>query len=79
MESGDLAHSKKNATRGAIPENIFLVGLMGAGKTTVGKLLAKRFNKSFFDTDHEIERLGNGLARFDADGCDPLPEEIDGV
>jgi len=29
---------------------------MGAGKTTVGKLLAKRFNKSFFDTDHEIER-----------------------
>lgn len=56
MESGDLGRSKKNATRGAIPENIFLVGLMGAGKTTVGKLLAKRFNKSFFDTDHEIER-----------------------
>lgn len=35
--------------------NIFLVGLMGAGKTTVGKLLAKRLGKSFYDSDHEIE------------------------
>lgn len=36
--------------------NIFLVGLMGAGKTTVGKLLAKLLNKTFYDSDHEIER-----------------------
>lgn len=36
--------------------NIFLVGLMGAGKTTVGKLLAKALHKTFFDSDHEIER-----------------------
>lgn len=35
--------------------NIFLVGLMGAGKTTVGKLLAKRLGKVFYDSDHEIE------------------------
>lgn len=35
--------------------NIFLVGLMGAGKTTVGKLLAKRLGKAFYDSDHEIE------------------------
>ena len=39
-----------------ISGNIFLVGLMGAGKTTVGKLLAKHLNKSFCDSDHEIER-----------------------
>ena len=39
--------------------NIFLVGLMGAGKTTVGKLLAKHLGKRFFDADHEIvERTG---------------------
>lgn len=36
--------------------NIFLVGLMGAGKTTVGKLLAKRLNKLFYDCDHEIQK-----------------------
>ncbi|MFM9970662.1 MAG: shikimate kinase [Burkholderiales bacterium] len=35
--------------------NIFLVGLMGAGKTTVGRSLAKRLEKSFVDTDLEIE------------------------
>ena len=35
--------------------NIFLVGLMGAGKTTVGKLLAKHFGKTFLDSDHELE------------------------
>lgn len=39
-----------------IPGNIFLVGLMGAGKTSVGRLLAKRFDKTFYDCDHEIER-----------------------
>ena len=39
-----------------LPGNIFLVGLMGAGKTSVGRLLAKRFNKAFYDCDQEIER-----------------------
>ena len=41
---------------GRIPGNIFLVGLMGAGKTTVGRRLAKRLGKSFYDCDEEIER-----------------------
>jgi shikimate kinase len=40
-----------------IADNIFLVGLMGAGKTTVGRLLAKRLGRRFIDTDHEIEAL----------------------
>jgi shikimate kinase len=40
----------------AMPGNIFLVGLMGAGKTSVGRLLAKRFGKTFYDCDLEIER-----------------------
>jgi shikimate kinase len=39
-----------------VPGNIFLIGLMGAGKTSVGRLLAKRFDKTFYDCDHEIER-----------------------
>lgn len=39
-----------------IPSNIFLVGLMGAGKTTVGKVIAKNLGKTFYDTDHVIEQ-----------------------
>lgn len=36
--------------------NIILVGMMGAGKTTVGKLLAKHLGKTFIDSDEEIQR-----------------------
>jgi shikimate kinase len=38
-------------------ENIFLVGMMGAGKTSIGRLLAKRLGKAFVDSDQEIERV----------------------
>lgn len=37
--------------------NIFLVGLMGAGKTSVGRMLARRMNKEFLDADTEVEKL----------------------
>ncbi len=36
--------------------NIILVGLMGAGKTTVGRRLANTLGLEFVDSDHEIER-----------------------
>lgn len=36
-------------------ENLILVGMMGAGKTTVGRLLARRLKRPFYDSDHEIE------------------------
>ncbi len=36
--------------------NIFLIGPMGAGKTTIGRLLAKSLALSFYDSDREIER-----------------------
>ena len=40
-------------------KNIILVGLMGAGKSTVGRYLAKRMRREFYDTDAVIvERTG---------------------
>ncbi|MBL78644.1 MAG: shikimate kinase [Nitrosomonadaceae bacterium] len=36
--------------------NIILIGMMGAGKTTIGKSLANHLNKTFIDSDHEIQK-----------------------
>lgn len=36
--------------------NIFLVGPMGAGKSTIGRQLARQLHLEFFDSDSEIER-----------------------
>jgi shikimate kinase len=38
------------------PQNLFLVGPMGAGKSAVGRQLARLLHMDFFDSDEEIER-----------------------
>jgi shikimate kinase len=44
-------------------KNVFLIGLMGSGKTTVGQLLAKRMSLPFVDSDHVLEqRTGVSVA-----------------
>lgn len=52
--------------------NIFLVGPMGAGKSTIGRQLAQQLNMEFYDSDHEIERrTGADIAWvFDVEGED---------
>jgi shikimate kinase len=49
---------------------IYLVGFMGAGKTTIGRLLASRLGWTFLDLDEEIERReGRSIAEiFSRDG-----------
>jgi len=36
--------------------NIVFLGMMGSGKTTIGKLFSKKLNLEFFDTDEQIEK-----------------------
>ncbi len=50
--------------------NIILVGMMGSGKTTVGRLLAKQLAKTFIDSDEEIlKRTGVTIQHiFDVEG-----------
>ena len=38
-----------------MPGRLFLVGPMGAGKTTIGRQLARLLNRPFYDSDREIE------------------------
>lgn len=50
--------------------NLFLVGMMGAGKTTAGRLLAQQLGKTFVDSDEEIQqRTGVTIPHiFDVEG-----------
>ncbi|MGE0387813.1 MAG: shikimate kinase AroK [Gammaproteobacteria bacterium] len=51
-------------------DNIFLIGLMGAGKTTIGRRLAEVLKLRFLDVDHEIERRTGATVAliFDVEG-----------
>ena len=40
-----------------MPGHLVLVGLMGAGKSTVGRRCAERLGRPFVDTDEEVERV----------------------
>ncbi|MEQ6918516.1 shikimate kinase AroK [Halomonas aquatica] len=53
----------------ALP-NLILIGPMGAGKSTIGRLLAAELSREFFDSDHEIQaRCGADIPWiFDVEG-----------
>jgi shikimate kinase len=53
-QSRDIHRDELNALLGGRP--LVLVGMMGAGKTTVGRRLAARLGRHFVDSDEEIEK-----------------------
>ena len=54
---------KNNSTAATLPARIVLTGFMGAGKTTVGRILAERLGWSFVDLDDAIvEAEGQDIA-----------------
>jgi shikimate kinase len=61
--------------------NIFLIGPMGAGKSTIGRHLADELHLEFFDSDQEIEkRTGADIAWiFDLEGEDGFRVREEGV
>jgi shikimate kinase len=73
----------------AAGRNLYLVGMMGAGKTTVGRQLARKLGRRFVDTDHAIEaRTGvriptifeiegeAGFRKREAEAIDALTREV---
>ena len=62
--------SSQSSNRKFRSGNLFLVGMMGAGKTTVGRLLAQQSGKIFMDSDEEIQlRTGVTITHiFDVEG-----------
>ena len=61
--------------------NIFIVGPMGSGKSTVGKIISDELFLNFFDTDEEIEnRTGASIDWiFDLEGEEGFRKRESGV
>lgn len=55
METADSAHAELKDRLGR--RSIVFVGLMGAGKTAIGRKLAQALGLNFVDSDHEIETV----------------------
>jgi shikimate kinase len=54
--------SNYNLTSFYIPKTIALVGMMGAGKSTIGSRLAKKLGKPFCDSDQAVEKAAGGYS-----------------
>jgi len=58
--------------------NIILIGFRGAGKTTIGRMIAQRLNKKFVDADEYLERKeGKTVKDIFAEGGEKLFREIE--
>ncbi|UGY09710.1 MULTISPECIES: shikimate kinase [unclassified Phyllobacterium] len=57
VEHTDVSETARSIRERLGHKSIVLIGLMGAGKSTVGKKLAALVELPFFDADHEIEKV----------------------
>ncbi len=66
----DRAPCRSDMTRKLQSGNLIMVGLMGSGKTTIGRALARHLGKDFVDSDEEIQaRTGVTIPHiFDIEG-----------
>ena len=59
--------------------NVFLIGMMGAGKTTVGHLLARQMGYRFVDTDVLVEKVaGKAINKIFADDGEEAFRQLEG-
>jgi shikimate kinase len=58
--------------------NLYLVGFMGTGKTTIGRAVAHRLGFQLIDSDHEIERRsGKTVAQIFAEDGEPAFRQLE--
>ena len=59
-------------------KSIILIGPPGSGKSTIGKALARKLQKSFLDTDDVIEsRTGTSISQIFVDKGEPWFRELE--
>lgn len=55
----EFQQNRENAQRYRLKKTVVMVGMMGAGKTAIGRALAARLDVPFLDSDAEIETAAN--------------------
>ena len=58
-EKEQIVQAQTRGLEGRLLKTVVMVGMMGAGKTAVGRALAARLNAPFLDSDAEIETAAN--------------------